>query len=217
MKGLWSAVFKNRPVWHRIHIKPRDPADDKVPYLAQIRRRVLFIYLKWNWVDNSRRAAIQDAVELWQKFEKAMANIRQLEKENEEAVNSVMHNRPGDGVSEPVRSKRIPRQRGLIPIPPEWKDVQKMYNRATSGSSERQARRELKDVGDASWRTAFIPPGANLPDIVLDGKDFKFHEWDVKRNQQDGNQGKKRGRNKGGNDNQNQQGGPQVMQITLPD
>lgn len=212
----WSSFFENRPVLHRVHLRPGDPTDDKMVLLGQIYRRVCLLGVRWNWSDNPRRAEMHKLVKAYYECERALAAIEEHEKENQEAVDAASYHSRSDGVSAWFRTKRIPREVGLIPIPPEFKEIRKRMERAQKGDQRQRVFSPVKDAGPV---TRFLPEGFNLPELKLEGTEVKDWNWSVDKGRQREQQqkGRSKGRSKGGGNQQGNQQHNRSISITLPD
>lgn len=209
---LWRHLRRNRPVWHRVLIVPGD--DKKVPHLAVLQKRVLRLFRRsMNYADNPRRQAMQDAVDLWFQLEDAMHRTKEHEKDNEVAIDYASSHRRRDGVSEWFQMLPVPKE-GLIPIPPEFKEVKRLWDRAHTDDRGRPVGARLNPDAPPESIAVFYPEGMPTPNLRLDGQQVHAHAWNVRRgNERDKGQGRsrQRGKRNGGN----QQGGDGHGKLTI--
>lgn len=194
---MLGKLLKNRPISLRVRLVPGD--DEKnLGWLAWIQRRFLFFGMDYYPVVNEHRKAKQRAVDLWRELEDTMDRVKHTKDDNEHAVKYVAQSAKRAGVSPWFTGLRHAKEE-LIPDPPEFKDVEKRFNRAQNEQKQSGGRGRIFPREEGSTRTAYVLPTDNLPDMHLEGVDNTIMYRHPKQQQQN-QQGRKR--NKGGGNNQ---------------
>jgi hypothetical protein len=147
---------------------------------------------------------MQRAVDAWRELEQALASVEAHKNDNDDAVKYVSHSQKRAGVSPWFLAPISPKEE-LVPIPPEFEDVKKRYDRAMSGNDSGGRRGRIFPTEKDSTKSAYIPDTAmnHMPDMRFEGIEHHVM-YDAQRSKRQPEQ-KHKGNQKGGH----QQGQPQ--------